>query len=511
MALAPFHKRAALAAAQILDGFDEAAFSAALDSPVGLAWTDDAASSIEGRALLDLAIRLLARLYPAIELRGQAARDELAELANRINPDIEFAAADIGICVGRVGEPFARTIYAGSDGWDALISTSAPRPIGLGNNALGAGAAACLAAANLFRLVMLPDSFLDDALRYSTFDLDRSDEPTSASPLPATELEHTAMVGLGAIGNAVAWALGRSQVSGRIDLVDHEVVELSNLQRYVLTELSDVGKAKTEVAAAHLAGDLEPQPATLPFAEFVTGKERKFERIAVGVDNPHDRVAVQSALPRVAFNAWTQPGDLGVSIHPHFGRTGACLACLYLPDHALPNDDELVAQGLGVPERVLEIRTLLATNAQPSPELLQAVAAGLGVNPTLVEPFANQPIRKLYIDGVCGGLVLPLGSVSRPAQDVHVPLAHQSALAGVLLAARLLRHAANLGPDLTLVSRVDVLKRVGVELTQPRQRAEGRRCLCGDEDFLRRYAAKWNPSAVRASELSVTQATTNES
>jgi hypothetical protein len=81
-----------------------------------------------------------------------------------------------------------------------------------------------------------------------------------------------------------------------------------------------------------------------------------------------DRIAAQASLPRIAFNSWTQPGDLGVSVHPRFGDDGACIRCLYTGDGPVQNEDELVAQALHVPERQMEIWALLATGAPPSPE-----------------------------------------------------------------------------------------------------------------------------------------------
>jgi hypothetical protein len=53
----------------------------------------------------------------------------------------------------------------------------------------------------------------------------------------------------------------------------------------------------------------------------------------------------------------------------------------------------------------------------------------------------GRPIRELYVEGVCGGGLIPLGVIGLPRQELHVPLAHQSALAGVLLASALAKRA----------------------------------------------------------------------
>jgi molybdopterin/thiamine biosynthesis adenylyltransferase len=498
MALAAYHRRAAVAAAQVLEGFDEERFAAAVSTPVGISFGADAAACPEGRALLDLLVRLVARLYPTISIvapeHGRVT-NELIDLSRRINPEIEVGEAEIGIRVGADGTAFPTTIYAGSDGWDALVSTEQPQMIGASDNVLGAGAAACIAAANLFRAVVLPLPRLDDTVRYSTFYLDNALTAAEEAPaLSTVALNRTALIGIGAIGNATVWALANSEIVGRIELVDPENVELSNLQRYVLTEQSDIGKQKAKLASRSFEGrDLKVRAHAVPLAAFLAERGTGFERLVVAVDNRRDRIAAQASLPRVALNSWTQPGDLGVSIHPRFGE-GACVSCLYTGDGPVPNEDELVAQALRVPERQMEIRALLATGAPPSLELLDAVAAGLGVDAPLVRAFAGRPVRSLYVEGLCGGAILPLGACGLPMQEVHVPLAHQSALAGVLLAARLLRHAAGFGPDETLVSRFDVLRPVGVELTQPQSRLEGKRCICGDSDFVVAYREKWPDS-----------------
>src|SRR5713101_5524960 len=97
MALADYYARSALAASQVLSGFDEERIRAVLDSArVGLAIGTDAPKCSEGRALLDLLVRLLARLYPTVVIRseigGQDAANDAMSLARAINPNIDFAS-----------------------------------------------------------------------------------------------------------------------------------------------------------------------------------------------------------------------------------------------------------------------------------------------------------------------------------------------------------------------------------------------------------------------------------
>src|SRR5258708_5803470 len=142
--LADYYARSAVAAAQVLAGFDEEWFRNRLNSAVIGIGVGPEIQTPEGAALADLLVRLLARLYPRLAIIGEGQIETLSELARRINPQIELVErAELGLTIGD-GPRFATTTFAGSDGWDALLSQQAPQPIGTSDNALGAGAAACL-------------------------------------------------------------------------------------------------------------------------------------------------------------------------------------------------------------------------------------------------------------------------------------------------------------------------------------------------------------------------------
>ena len=76
MALADYYERAALAASQLIAGFVPDLFRRTLeDTSVGLAIDREAATSDEGKALSELSIRLLARLYPCLEVRAEVSTE----------------------------------------------------------------------------------------------------------------------------------------------------------------------------------------------------------------------------------------------------------------------------------------------------------------------------------------------------------------------------------------------------------------------------------------------------
>lgn len=498
MGLAPYFARASLAASQVIAGFDLAVFERRLsDAPVGISMSRAASRTREGQHIADLSVRLLARLYPVLSLQvgSDSHAGDLAKLARAVNPDIELADdASTGIAIGAAPSVFKRSIYAGSSGWLARVGTRRPYDTGNSRHAFGAGAAACLAAANLFRdhLLDVSGRLLDVDITFDTWGLDAA--PTERGPVGNLKLPpDAALIGLGAIGHGAAWALERSAVRGNLRLVDPEVIDLGNLQRYVLATLPDVGRPKTDVLTDRLTSTFTVEPHLTSFDEFIGQVGYDLDTAATALDSARDRRAVQASLPRRVINSWTQPGDLGVVAHGTFGGPGACVECLYRAERAVPNEDELVATALGVADRLMVIRQLLFDGKPVPDDLLELVASRLHIEPARMEDFAGAPIRDLYVSGICGGALLPLGSLGDPRPEIHVPLAHQSALAGVLLASALARAGRSRSAEtMSWASRIDLLRPLGAYLRQPIA-ARPTDCICRDRDFTLRYAAKWPP------------------
>ena len=496
MALADFFHRDAVAISQVLQGFETDAFAEHLQGVrVAIAFGEEAATSRDGRDLLDLSVRLAARLYPSLMFAtvpaGEQCADELLTLARNINPNIEASrtgAPNAALAVGADAPTVdAPTVYAGCDGWVGRIGTKDPYGTSDLANPFGAGFAACLAAANLFRLLFLPDGSgsLDDDISF----------PPDAASFPAltatTLLDPLALVGAGAVGNSAVWALARAPLMGQIWLIDPEAVELSNLQRYVLCERSDEDRVKVEIAESAFGSALRPLLHRGTWASFVEVNGYNWGRVLVALDSARDRRAVQGSLPRWIANAWTQVGDLGVSSHAFLG-SDACLACLYLPTEGSRSDDEIIANGLRIPELQDRVRFLLGSGQGTDREVCDVIATAWGIPPGKLEPYVGRPIRELWVEGVCGGGIIPLGDVGPAPRELHVPLAFQSALAGVLLAAEAVRDVLLAGARRrTLVYRLDLLRALGNPSPRPALKARTGTCICEDQDFVSAYRAKY--------------------
>lgn len=495
MSLADYYQRGALAAAQVLNEFDEVRFRAKLEeTPVGIAF-DESSLTPEGQALVELLTRLFARLYPRVALLGPTvAVSDFGSLAKEINPAINIERnAKVGVSIGMSPSPFQNTIYAGSFGWDALLDSNHPQPTGDSENPFGAAVAACFSAAGIFRRVFLSDwqDHVDDQLRFSAWHLDTVSQPTQVNKEFWNLRGDSVLVGGGAIGNASLWALARAPIDGRLHLVDPEDVELSNLQRYVLACRSDVGRSKVEIGASYGTKSLEIIPHRATLGEFLSQQGYVWDSFLLALDSARDRRSAQAALPRWIANGWTQPGDLGVSTHPRFGDEGACVACMYMPSGRQRNEDEIVSTALGVPLLQNDVRTLLYSGAPLQRDFLQEVARAIERPLDMLLPFEGRSIRDLYVEGFCGGAVIPIGEAGSPPEELHVPLAHQSTLAGILLAATFVRSNLGSDPNITSTTRINVLRNVGSHLAQPiRARRDGR-CICDDTTFQHRYQSKY--------------------
>src|SRR5512140_2641942 len=74
---------------------------------------------------------------------------------------------------------------------------------------------------------------------------------------------HALVIGAGGLGSPVALYLGTAGV-GRITIVDHDVVDLTNLQRQVAHTLGRIGWPKAESAREAIAAiNPEPQVQTI--------------------------------------------------------------------------------------------------------------------------------------------------------------------------------------------------------------------------------------------------------
>ena len=149
---------------------------------------------------------------------------------------------------------------------------------------------------------------------------------------------HVAIVGVGALGCAIADHLARAGV-GTLTLVDRDVVEPTNLQRQCLFAEADVGSPKASAAATRLAAVnssvrvyAEVADCDADNAERVLGILAQRPAVLVdGTDNFQTRyllndLSVKHGIPHVYGGAVAAEGASAVL---NTGPDSPCLRCLY--------------------------------------------------------------------------------------------------------------------------------------------------------------------------------------
>jgi len=115
--------------------------------------------------------------------------------------------------------------------------------------------------------------------------------------------------------------------------------------------------------------------------------------------------------------------------------------------------------------------------------ILDDIAAALCLTRKEMERWEARSIEEFYSEGICGGAIVPRSTTGLD-REVIVPMAHQSAMAGIMLATQF---AIAADPELRkhrseqVEARLNVLAGLPQQVAWPRRRTPG--CICADEDY----------------------------
>lgn len=496
MALARFFSRAATAIGQHLSIGRDDLENFLEQTLIEVHFGEDCLKKENAYWTASLLINILSRLYPRLALSGQPEIcAEMASIALGINPEIEFVVEAqnpnirISVGTGTVVQS-TETLCPGSSGWVASLVQDGSLPLSGPPNPYAAAFAAGLAAAETFRQVFserLEDHHSMGNVRISL--LDFSENNGVEDVLGPMDIGVVAFCGLGAVGNAALWVLSRHEgLTGHAAFIDHEAIELSNLQRYVLTLDTDENVNKTELAMrAFTTGTLSVEPQTLKLCDFSNslGGRSIPPTVCVSVDNFHDRRVAQALLPRLVVNGYTGKTDLGASWH-YFDDDKACLACLYFGEHA-PSELSRLVSALGLDEKV--VVSLIPNGRMLASEHLRTIEKHRGLEENTLATWEGKHVQDVYSNVTCGNLGI---AVNGQTKEV-VPLAHQSVLAGVLMVTELVKRTTSLNERSqsgNLVSWPNILKSTPKRWCDSIRPNKG--CICSDDDYLSVYREKWS-------------------
>jgi hypothetical protein len=484
---------------------------------ISLEFDEQVQDSKEASVCLELLVRLISRFYPKLkfEARFRGADDHiqrLQELARSINSNIEFAGfheAPTIVIVAAKTPVLTRNcpqLFVGSEGWIAKVSRNKVLSFGQSENPFGASIAACIACSNLFRHVFehelrLP---LDGDVGFCThcFALDNHQGHQHLGPVA---LDDVNIVGSGAIGSSCVWALSKvPDLSGKIRLIDHDQVEESNLQRYILFGESDIGNWKVDSACAVLERDgLQVEPLKMRWDQFVSERQSgdcRCRLAVVSIDSKEGRVDVQSSLPFKILNAYTDESRFGISRHLDFA-TSTCLACLYIPTAVQRSKLQVMAEELNMVGNEVLLYQYSKEGKLLDETFLNAFCSRNGIQLVDVNEYKLRTLGDFYVEMVCGYKMIKMASNSgKVGESVDVPLSFQSAMAGIMLALEIVFESAGFARGLSQrnVSQWQVLDLINDENPSSFSYLKNSigNCICGDADYQLAFTSKWR-SAVR--------------
>jgi molybdopterin/thiamine biosynthesis adenylyltransferase len=165
---------------------------------------------------------------------------------------------------------------------------------------------------------------------------------------------HVLVVGAGGLGSPVAMYLAASGV-GHITIADHDVVDLTNLQRQIAHTTARVGHPKVESAAQAMLA-LNPEVRVTALANKLDAAQLNAIVPTVTVvvdccDNFETRQAVNAAcvkhkVPLVSGAAIRMDGQLAV--YDARDDKSPCYACIFPPDQA-PEEVRCATMGVLAP------------------------------------------------------------------------------------------------------------------------------------------------------------------
>lgn len=251
------------------------------------------------------------------------------------------------ISVGKLGRTSEHLVVE-PHGWSAVINSSGASPCSASANTwfnpIGAALAASLAATEVYfqfnqgtltaRVSQLP---LWISARHCavTEHADEAAKWHDDIPIPDNiDIGRWLVVGAGALGgNALAiLGMAREKLKGSIDIVDPDVVDLTNLNRLVESLASHVGLLKKVDLAAYSFRESNVEVVrhdTRYETLRNTGRLsiEYFDLVMTGVDQMATRAYVQSDWPRFLIDGGTRGYTWRVSTIGN-GGDGPCLGCL---------------------------------------------------------------------------------------------------------------------------------------------------------------------------------------
>jgi hypothetical protein len=446
---------------------------------VVLDWPERIEALAGGRALVRTAANLIVRFCPRLRLVPRSTfADDLKALLVAIDheaePYAEPGSGPVRVHIG--GGPTTADVTGSADSWLAYVSGCGEQLPELVDspNVLGAHAAAAFVTSETFKHALpLREEYAWHAPKtvYSVYEYG---EPTEGAPnLGPVRMDPAPLLaGAGAVGQACVDVLLSTATTGELRVVDRgRVDDETNLNRSVLAVEADLEAISAKVELIERRADrsgLRILPHKGELAEVIRAVEAGEipwpSVVASALDNADARRELQGLWPDFLFEGAT--GDTMAQVFRHALEEGrACLRCLHDVSNGSVNYEELMSTRTGMTAADIA-RALQDTSITLSK---QAVAAA---------PAEVKAIATAY-EGrdVCGYLrEVERYFAIKTNEPVLLSVSFVSYLAGVFLAAELLKHFAGLSTLLSSRYQIDPVVNLNPERPFPQNREP--HCYC---------------------------------
>lgn len=212
-----------------------------------------------------------------------------------------------------------------------------------------------------------------------------------------------AIVGMGGLGAPAAMYLAAAGV-GHITIIDHDQVDLTNLQRQVIHSTNDIGKDKTASAQEYISSlnpDVMVTTINRKLDEAELAEATKDSNAILDCTDNFDtrfminRVAVANAIPLVSAAVVRMEGQVTV-FDP--ANDGACYRCLY--DESGGEAETCSENGILAPaaglvgsiQAVESLKTLLGIGKNLAGRLLLVDARNMEFREIKIKPDPQCPV-----------------------------------------------------------------------------------------------------------------------
>jgi hypothetical protein len=272
--------------------------------------TDDANARETFLFAVNLCLRFVDVAIECSNAELAASADHLAEQIT--GSSLTIGKTDISLVVGASVPHDSPSIAVNSDGWLARMATSESTldrlPDGRQQNVLGALAASCLGASQVFHF-LAGVGLARDPVELSLHTLEQ-DVIGSLEPGPALveglDLD-ALLVGCGGVMHGFVYALKRLAVAGKARAVDRQRLSDENLGPYVASTIDAIGLEKAKLVRDYLAPAIEVVPYDEDFYPlFTTRLDRGHfplpPIVIAGLDRVTPRHIVQRLWPELLID-----------------------------------------------------------------------------------------------------------------------------------------------------------------------------------------------------------------